>query len=506
MIRRTPTTLTGVLLVALTAGCGLSSQAVSSLEQQARSGAPVDAGSGVGSSGAGTGTTGQLGGATAGDGTDLTGGEGDGTIPAPGTGPAVGTGGTGTGSGTGTSGSAGTAGGGTTGSGSTGGSNNGGGAADAKYQRIGISAKQITLGLHAPQTGAAPVPLQAFATGVKLFWQNHKVFGRKVVVNFYDDQYNPSVARQRCEALSRQAFLVIGGAGTDQIQACATDPVLRASHTPYLSVGVTTNGLTNLPNYFAVTQTYAAQVPEVWTMANMLFPANAKGKWAVVTEDTPNFTDVTNGITALLKKHHVAYKVIRAPKAGSAGQAAAVVNQAAAFTGRSGGTVFLDVDPNFWINMIAAAGTSLYSPAWVGPGVTQGENLVAGPICGVQPYIKAAFLSPFMGLDREPQAFKRQKNPAPDDIKINRDVELLLYGMNEMLYHALLSVGSIENLTRDNFIEAMKHFRATLGKELSVLPSINFNGGHFGSTGAWIERLNCSKLYYTTVGTKPISS
>ncbi|HVT22651.1 MAG TPA: ABC transporter substrate-binding protein [Mycobacteriales bacterium] len=492
MIRRTPTKLTGLVLVALTAGCGLSSQAVSSLEQAQSAGSST--GAGVGS--AGTGSTGALGEPTpvggsgageAGGGGTAAGPTGAGTVATPAAGPAGGG-----------------AGGGATG-GKAGGGTGGAGPSTAKYETVGISAKQITLGLHAPQTGAAPVPLQAFQTGTKLFWENHKVFGRKVVVNFYDDQYNPSVARQRCEALSRQAFLVIGGAGTDQIQACATDPVLRASHTPYVSVGVTTNGLTSLPYYFAVTQTYAAQVPEVWTMANQLFPANAKGKWAIVTEDTPNFEDITKAAAGLLKQHHVTYKVIRAPKAGSAGQAAAVVNQAAAFTGRSGGTVFLDVDPNFWINMIAAAGTSLYAPAWVGPGVTQGEDLVAGPVCGVQPYIKAAFLSPFMGLDREPQGFKQQNNPKPDDAKINRDVELLLYGVNEMLYHALLSVGSIDNLTRDNFIDAMTHFHASLGKELSVLPTVNFNGGHFGSTGAWIEKLNCSKLYYTTVGTRPIS-
>jgi hypothetical protein len=501
MIRRTPTKLTGLLLVALTAGCGLSSQATSSLAQQQALTGGGSTGSGVGSTGSGgTGSLGEPGTTTGGTGAGAATGSGG-----LGAGTGTGTGsGTGTGTGTGAGSGAGTATGSGTGTG-TGGGSSGGSLSNAKYETVGISAKQITLGLHAPQTGAAPVPLQAFQTGTKLFWENHTVFGRKVVVNFFDDQYNPSVARQRCEALSRNSFFVIGGAGTDQIQACATDPVLRASHTPYVSVGVTTNGLTNLPYYYAVTQTYAAQMPEVWTMANQLYPTNAKGKWAIVTEDTPNFEDVTNAAVNLLKAHHIAYKVIRAPKAGSAGQAAAVVNQAAAFTGRSGGTVFLDVDPNFWINMIAASGQSLYSPAWVGPGVTQGEDLVAGPVCGVQPYIKAAFLSPFMGLDREPKAFKAQNNPKPDDLKTNRDVELLLYGMNEMLYHAMLSVGSIDKLTRDNFIAAMANFKAVHGKDLSVLPTVDFKGGHFGSTGSWIEKLSCSKLEYTTVGSGPIS-
>ena len=484
-MRRAPTTLTGVALVALTAGCGLSSQAVDSLKQQAVSGGTLT-GSGSGVSSGGVTQPGTI------TPTDLptdgvVGGDNSGVVVE----PTTGTGGGSTGTGGATAGPTATA--------------TASGGKEASYERVGISAKQITLGLHAPQTGAAPVPLQAFATGVKLFWESHKVFGRKVVVNFYDDQYNPSVARQRCETLSRQAFLVIGGAGTDQIQACATDPVLRSTHTPYLSVGVTTNGLTNLPYYFALSQTYAAQVPEVWTMANQMFPTNAKGKWAVITEATPNFADVTDAIVALLKKHHVTYKVIRAPKAGSASAAAAVVNQAEAFTGRSGGTVFLDVDPNFWINMIASSSSSLYSPAWVGPGVTQGEDLVAGPVCGVQPYLKAAFLSPFMGLDREPAAFANERNPKPDDLKIDRDVELLTYGMNELIYHALLSVGSVENLTRDNFINAMSHFSASYGKDLHVLPSVDFNGGHFGGTGAWIEKLNCGKLEYTTVGSGPIS-
>lgn len=494
MIRRAPTTLAGTVLIALTAGCGLSSQAVSSLEQQ-QTATGTTAAAGVGT--AGSGDSGQLAGpATTPTGSSNPGAPGGGSANAGG----VGVGpisASPTGAGGGHQGH-------TPGSTTPTPTSSGGSPGPAKDERIGISAHQITIAMHAPQTGAAPIPLAAFATGVKLFWETHKVFGRKVVMQFADDQYNPSVARQRCEAFSRTSFLVVGGAGTDQIQACATDPVLQASHTPYLSAGVTTNGLTTLPYYFALTQTYAAQVPEVWSMANELFPTNAKGKWAVVTEDTPNFQDVTDAIVSLLKQHHVAYKVFRTPKATSSSAAAAAVNEAESFTGRSAGTVFLDVDPNFWIDMIASSAASLYSPAWVGPGVTQGEDLVAGPVCGVQPYLKAAFLSPFMGLDREPAAFGAERNPKPDDIKIDRDVELLIYGMNETIYHAMLSVGNIDNLTRDNFINAMTRFSATYGKQLHVLPSVNFNGGHFGSHGAWVEKLNCSKLEFTTVGSGPI--
>ena len=50
-----------------------------------------------------------------------------------------------------------------------------------------------------------------------------KINGREVHVVFKDDHYNPSYARQVCQQMAQQnhAFLLIGGAGTDQIKACA---------------------------------------------------------------------------------------------------------------------------------------------------------------------------------------------------------------------------------------------------------------------------------------------
>jgi hypothetical protein len=325
------------------------------------------------------------------------------------------------------------------------------------------------------------------------------VFGHKVVMNFMDDQYNPSVARQVCNSMSSQDFLVIGGAGTDQIQACATDPVLQASHTPYVSAGVTTNGLTGLPDYFAISQTYAAQSSEVYAMTAKLYPNDLKSKWAVITENTPNFTDTTQAMTQLLSAQHIPYCVIRPPKNYSQSDAGAAVSAAHNCGAK---VAYLDVDPNFWIDMVAAASSQLFSPDWVGPGVTNGEDLVAAPVCGEQATIHAAFLSPFMGLDRQPSGFSAQSNPAPDGPPAERDIELLIYGTSEVIYNALLSVGSYANLTRDNFIAAMTHFTASYGSQLTVFPTINMTagGGHFGSRGAWELQLNCAQTEYNTVG------
>ncbi|MHB1488732.1 MAG: ABC transporter substrate-binding protein, partial [Acidimicrobiales bacterium] len=403
----------------------------------------------------------------------------------------------------GVAGSAGTSTGG--GGGSSGTSTGGGGTSTSSgpgpaYERIGITSTTINIGLHAPETGAAPVPLQAFVTGAKLFWENHTVFGHHVVMQVMNDQYNPGVARQVCEQMSRTNFLVIGGAGTDQIQACATDPILAQSHTPYLSAGVTTNGLTSLPNYFAISQTYAAQSPEVYTMANQLYPSQAKGKWAIVTENTPNFNDATSSMVQALAAHGIQYTVIRTPKYYSQQDAVTAVTNAHNFNAT---TVYLDVDPNFWIDMVQAAQAQLYTPAWVGPGITMGENLIAGPICGEQANVQASFLSPYPGLDRQPAGFQNESNPPPDAPAAERDLEMLVYGVSEIVYNTMLSLGSIANLTRDNFIAALPHFSAGYNPAsgpLTVSPALNFANSHFGGTGAWELQLVCSKQEYATAG------
>jgi ABC-type branched-subunit amino acid transport system substrate-binding protein len=384
-----------------------------------------------------------------------------------------------------------------------GGSNASGGnpaASGPAYERTGITASTIYLGIHAPETGAAPVPLQAFATGAKLFWENHTIFGHKVVMQFMDDQYNPSVARQVCEQMSRTDFLVLGGAGTDQIQSCATDPVLAASHTPYLSAGVTTNGLTSLFNYFAVTMTYAAQSPGVYQMARQLYPSQASGKWAIVTENTPNFNDATSSIASVLSQHGIHYVIIRTPKYYADSDAQTAVSRARAYGAQ---TVYLDVDPNFWISMVKYAQSQLYTPAWVGPGITNGENLVASPVCGEQPQVKAAFLSPSPGLDRQPPGFASENNPPPDSPASERDIEMLIYGLSEITYHAMLSTGSIANLTRDNFIRDLPRFAAGYNRDsgpLTVDPGESFHGTHFGGAGMWELQLSCSDQQYHTVG------
>lgn len=468
----------------LCTSCGLASGSAGDLSRS------LTAGGGAGASSIGPG-----GGSSSGGGTAA------GSASASGAAAANGSSAAGGGTAAAGSGGAGASGGGAATAGGTGGGAAGGGAAagQAAFETIGIRGGVIYIGLHAPETGAAPIPLQAFATGVKLFWENHTVFGHQVVMQFTDDQYNPSVARQVCESMSRQDLFVIGGAGTDQIQACGTDPVLASTHTPYFSAGVTTNGLNGLPYYFALSQSYAAQSANVFAMTGQLYGADANAKWAIVTENTPNFNDTTQAMEQILRSKGIPYCEVRPPKYYSDSDVSSTVSQANACGAK---VVYLDVDPNFWIAMVRDASTSLFTPDWVGPGITNGEDLVATPVCGEQPNIKAAFLSPYMGLDRQPADFSSESNPAPDAPAAERDIELLIYGVSQVVYNAMLSVGSFANLTRDNLIAAMSRFSAGYGQQLTVFPTVNMAAGqgHFGGTGMWELHLSCAQSQYVTAG------
>jgi ABC-type branched-subunit amino acid transport system substrate-binding protein len=126
----------------------------------------------------------------------------------------------------------------------------------------GISGDTIKIGIHAPITGAAPVPSQSFQKGKDLYWDylektNNLIFGRNVEAIFRNDNYNPSQAVSVCREMveNEKVFLLVGVAGTDQIQACAR--YAATVGVPYLSAGVTETGLANLPNYFANWMSYS---------------------------------------------------------------------------------------------------------------------------------------------------------------------------------------------------------------------------------------------------------
>lgn len=472
-------------LMAMTAACGLKSESVDSLKTPA-GGVPAATGTGTTS----TGTTGAVG--------TVPGATGTGTTP---TGTIAG-GSTTTGT-TATGGSTGT------GATTTGGTTTTGGAKPATGaacgtpsggDTTGITSSTINIGLHAPLTGTGtPFPNSSFQKGAGVFWQQpgHTVCGRKIQVEFKDDTYTPAGARSVCSDMAKRDFFVVGGGGTDQIQACATDPDIQRAQVPYLSAGVTDNGLSGLQNYFAVSLTYKQQGGLVLKNAQQQGIANPspsnqnsdnisgkKATWAIVTANSPNFAGARDGMAAALKAAGIPYKIYNVSQQGNYQPAATQFGQQLALNGFK--TIFVDAAPGYFVFMTkgyynAHAGTNAN---WVGPGVTYTEVTVAQYICA-SPQISghAYFLSPAPGLDHATEDFKKAYNGSYDDI------EWALWGLSETLWTLLKDASA--NLTRENFIASSEHAQIPA----SVYPPVDFahNGGHFGGTGAWVQRVNCNK-------------
>ena len=492
-MRRRPSTLLVALLSlsALTAACGLKQEQYDALKQQQQNGGTTgDAGAG-GSGGAQT-----SGGATSGvsgiGGTATSGTTGvlSGTSGSAGSGGSSAT--------SGTSGATGGTSGGAT-SGSTGPTS---GKCSTLGQNVpGVTPTQIRIGVHAPQTGTgAPFP-PSFEQAVPLYWKDpaHKVCGRQVVIDFQDDKYTPQTARDVCGPMSRRDFIVVGAAGTDQIQSCATMPDIAGKGVPYLSAGVTTNGLTGLNHYFAFTLTYAQQASLV--LRNAQQQKLGLKKWAVVTSNTNNFKDAREAMESTLKAAHIAFDDIQVDATNDSGIQGRAANTGTKIATGGYDTVFVDTSPGYFLYMSGTASKQGFSGTYTGPGVTMTEVTVAQLVCaGTGGLVKANFLAPYPGIDHATPDFKKAANNSYDDIYWS------IWGLSQSLFDAL---NAADTLTRPGFISGLSH--ATLAN--GVYPKSAFSpSNHFGGTAAWSQRMNCNEREpnanqngaWDTVGTAPL--
>lgn len=411
-------------------------------------------------------------------------------------------GGTSTDGGTTTGGGATT--GGTTSGGTTGGTTGGsaGGSAPAApsgpQDRTGVTDKDITIGIHAPVTGAAPFPADAFTKGRDIYWKwsgAPKVNGRTVKVLFENDDYNPTTARDRCRKMAEQqkSFLLVGAGGTDQIQACAQ--YAAGKSIPYLSPGVTEIGVNNLPNYFALSMTYKQQGELLWQLisSDSRLKPNA-GKVAMVRTDTPNFDDAHQGFLAGAKARNKELVLDRTlPKNPSQTD----YNQMAQALAASGAqVVYILVAPTHYV-LLTARLPNNYRPWWIGAGITKGLNAVLETGCTTSQNAidKGLFFSPFPGVDKidslDPnyrKAYREVNGEDPDDLGI------ALWGLNKTLHQMLLASG--ETPSRQSFISA-----ANSGKtfETKVFPPLRYTPqNHFGSSQVHLLKADCAKEQYVT--------
>ena len=335
----------------------------------------------------------------------------------------------------------------------------------------------IRIGIHAPLSGASPLPQGSFESGAKKYWAGKKFFGRGVEVLIRDDKYTPSGAVRACEELSREAFVVLGAAGTDQIQACGRNRTLQRSSTPYISSGVTENGLRGIPTYFANSLTYKQQSPIVVSNAKRQgFPT---GKWALVLSETPNFTDAKESMEVALKKAGIDYEYIPVPKAGTDSDAAALATKLR--SGRFPVVYFLG-QPFFFAKTVQQTQGPGYTPTWTGPGPSMGVNSVLSLTCGSAGGFKASFLSPYHGLDKAPGG------------KYKDDIEMITAG-SMMGVEFMLKQLTAETLNRETLINKLKGGMKIPG---GIFPPADFSRGQFGGTGVYALNSDCGKGQWVT--------
>ena len=423
--------------------------------------------------------------------------------------------GTGTGGGTAaggaTTGAGGTAAGGSTAAGGTaggaadpaaggaaaGGAPAGGGGAPVEGDRTGITDEEIVIGIHAPVTGAAPFPQNSFEAGKDIYFQfinaQGGIHGRSVRVVFRDDRFDPRSAVAACREMveNDNAFLLIGGGGSDQIGACAE--YANDNGVPYLSAGVQTAGLADLRGYFALSATYAQQAPLLAQMISTQFGGQSV---AIVVAEGENLDDYYSAQVEALEAAGITPVLAdRIPKTTSQADALSIATELQ----RSGAQIVVfNASPVSFLNISAAAAGQNYRPRWVGPGVTNGLNTVATVGCGTNAVNGARFFSPFPQLDAIDQidpdfrpAYQQYAGAAPDDLGI------ALWGLDKLVATILQAAGP--DVTRQSFVALLESGQVF---ETGVFPPVQYSAdNHFGGTAVHVLEGDCASRSFRTIAT-----
>jgi branched-chain amino acid transport system substrate-binding protein len=358
----------------------------------------------------------------------------------------------------------------------------------------GVTDEEIVIGIHAPVTGASPIPQTSFDIGKDIYWKflaesaPDQLFGRTVRVVFRDDEFNPQHAVQVCREMVEEegAFLLVGGGGADQITACAQ--YASENGIPYLSAGVNESGLSDLDTYFATTMTYAEQAPLI------LAQLQEQGitEVGLVVSDTPSFDDANEAIKAAAEDAGItiAYEK-RINKTAAEPEQLSVVQEL-----KNSGVeaVILLSSPVVFIGLANQGLNQSFTPIWIGPGVTSGLNAVTNFGC---PAVDTGmFFSPTPGLDVIDQldpdfntAYPQFAEGAEAD-----DIGMQLWSLNKALALALEATGP--ELGRAAFMNTLV---TTPEFDNGIYAPVAYTADdHFGGTGAHLLDADCGAKQFTT--------
>ena len=357
----------------------------------------------------------------------------------------------------------------------------------------GVTDTVIKIGAHAPITGAAPVPSDSANKGAAVYWRwlernNVTIHGRRVEVVLRNDNYNPSQAVGVCRQMVEEdeVFLLQGAAGADQIQACAR--YAASVGVPYLSAGVTEAGLTDLPNYFAVSMTYPDQQPLIADLLKSDLDA-ADEKNAIVWFNTTSFQDGHDAFIEAMDDAGLSVDYDRAvPKTAGASEAQAIATE---LNQRGIDNVNLLLAPVFWLQMLNASGAQAYQPQWLGAGVQFTFDAVATAGCRSGSLDGAKMFSPFpawVDSNRYDPEFREAVRAIYPEEGDGDDFMWLGWSSAKALHEILLKAG--KDLTREKFIYIMErgNFFNGIGPHLQFSPD-----DHFGADEVHLSEAKCSQ-------------
>lgn len=364
----------------------------------------------------------------------------------------------------------------------------------------GVSRTTIRVGLHAPLSGASPVPSDSVEKGKDLLFRWMKsggrdIFGRDVEVVLRNDQYNPSAAVSVCKEMVEQedVFMLIGFHGVDQIQACAR--YAASVGVPYVSPGVTRLVLNQLDNYFAVSMTWPSQSRLLADMFVDRLGAKQR-KNGIVSTDTPNNQGAHDRFVAEMTRRGATVDYDRSvPKTAGVSEARIVVEEMKAMGIEN---VNVLVTPVFFIQLIAAANERDYMPVWTSVASGIASDTVTNVGCGSGDSIDGArSLSNYPAVaesDRFDAGFRNASrkfypSKTPDDYMWQ------LWALDRVLVKMFRRAG--DELGRQRFIRRVERTDRLF---TGIGPTLRFEpNDHFGARDTHVLKADCTDRKWHTV-------
>lgn len=361
--------------------------------------------------------------------------------------------------------------------------------------RAGVSRRVVKLGMHAPLTGAVPLPGEATDEAKDIYFRwlranDQTINGRRVEVVLRNDNYNPGQAVEACKELVREerVFALVGFTGIDQMQACAG--YAASAHVPYISPGGTERRM-DLPQTFATTMTWPDQGPLMADFMITRLKARKRGN-AIVWYDTVNYKRAQGRFVTSMRKRDADVFSRSAPAQANAADATTIVQELAA---RDIENVYVLVTPTFFMQLLNAASQRDYRPLWTGIDPRVQTDEFAGIGCR-ENAPRARFFSPYPALgdrDRFDEKFDRAMNR----LHPNEEADETHWGnwAQQKVIARLLRLPG-RNLTRSRFVyfaERARRIKTGIGPRLRFRPK-----NHFGARQVHLNRLDCDEEEWQT--------